>query len=113
MSNKSKEFDLQEWAQTRPEPFDLTEEFTASISPLMVALVAECHRLQMPVIVNVGYAQDGVATSYATNSYFPSPERAPVGMLYTKFAMTNDRDGMEGVLNANVMRTMMTAITKH
>lgn len=113
MSTKAKEFDLQEWAQTRPELFDLTNEFNETVSPLMVALVAECHRLKIPVIINVGYKQDGIATGYATNSHFPSAQRTPVGMLYTKFAMTNDQQAMQSVLHANELRIIMSAITKH
>jgi hypothetical protein len=113
MQPKAKNFSLEEWANTKPELFDCTEEFNSTISPIMSALLAECHRLQLPVLVSVGYKQDGVATGYAAQSYFPSAQRSPVALLYTNFAMHYDLDSMQSVLNANSIRVMMSAITKH
>lgn len=113
MSNENKPFDLQQWAQSRPQVYDNEAQYNERVRPLIQALLEECHACGIPAVMTFAYQQDGAATSYETRTHFPSIDRTPPGMLMQLFAARNDQDAMDAVLAANAVRVCMSAITRH
>lgn len=111
--SKSKEFTLEEWQATRPAVFDKSEAFESRIRPLIEALVAECKAESVPVLVNVCYMQDEQKSGGALRTHFPDPQYATANMLAMLAVGQNDIPSIGAVLNANQVRCMMSAITKH
>lgn len=106
-------FSLREWAETKPENFNVESEFRAVVEPMIDALMAKCAELGIPASVVASYKQDESGTNYCRQAYKPGAARTPRLVLAADHAANGDLEGVQIVAIASNIRQARAKQTTH